>query len=43
MNQYNFHDLFRAEKKLGKGNFATVYLGIQLKDQRKVAIKAFGK
>jgi serine/threonine protein kinase len=28
---------------LGKGNFATVYLGVQLRDQRKMAIKAFGK
>ena len=27
MNQFNFHDIFKAEKKLGKGNFATVYLG----------------
>jgi serine/threonine protein kinase len=43
MNQFNFHDLFKAEKRLGKGNFATVYLGVNLKDQRKVAIKAFGK
>lgn len=43
MNQFNFHDLFKAEKRLGKGNFATVYLGVNLKDQKKVAIKAFGK
>ena len=43
MNQFNFHELFKAEKRLGKGNFATVYLGVQLKDQKKMAIKAFGK
>jgi calcium-dependent protein kinase len=43
MNQFNFHDLFKAEKRLGKGNFATVYLGVSLRDQKKVAIKAFGK
>jgi serine/threonine protein kinase len=43
MNQFNFHELFKAEKRLGKGNFATVYLGTQLKDQKKMAIKAFGK
>lgn len=43
MNQFNFHELFKAEKRLGKGNFATVYLGVQLRDQRKMAIKAFGK
>lgn len=43
MNQFNFHELFKAEKRLGKGNFATVYLGIQLKDNKKMAIKAFGK
>ena len=43
MNQFNFHELFKAEKRLGKGNFATVYLGVQLKDQKRMAIKAFGK
>ena len=43
MNQFNFHELFKAEKRLGKGNFATVYLGNQLKDHQKMAIKAFGK
>lgn len=43
MSEFNFHDLFKAEKRLGKGNFATVYLGMNLKEQRKVAIKAFGK
>jgi hypothetical protein len=43
MSQFNFHDLFKAEKLLGKGNFATVYLGVNLKDQKKIAIKAFGK
>jgi calcium-dependent protein kinase len=43
MNQFNFHDLFKAEKRLGKGNFATVYLGVHLKDNKKMAIKAFGK
>ena len=43
MNQFNVHELFKAEKRLGKGNFATVYLGTQLRDQKKMAIKAFGK
>lgn len=43
LNQFNFHHLVKAEKRLGKGNFATVYLGTQLKENRKMAIKAFGK
>ena len=43
MNQFNFHDLFKAEKRLGKVNFPTVYLGVSLKEQKRVAIKAFGK
>ena len=43
MNQFNFHELFKAEKRLGQGNFATVYLGTQLKNKKKMAIKAFAK
>jgi hypothetical protein len=26
INQRNFHKLFKAKKKIGKGAFATVYL-----------------
>ena len=32
INQRNFHQLFKAKKKIGKGAFATVYLAERLID-----------
>lgn len=43
VNQRGFHELFKPIKKIGKGNFASVYLAIRLEDERKFAIKAFSK
>lgn len=43
INQRNFHKLFKAKKKIGKGAFATVYLAERLRDQKMVAVKAFSK
>lgn len=39
----DFHEFFRPLKKIGKGNFATVYLAEDLRRNRKVAVKAFMK
>jgi len=43
INQRNFHKLFKAKKKIGKGAFASVYLAERLDDHRMVAVKAFSK
>lgn len=43
LNQRGFHELFKPIKKIGKGNFASVYLAIRLEDERRFAIKAFSK
>jgi len=43
INQRNFHKLFKAKKKIGKGAFATVYLAERLMDKRMFAVKAFSK
>jgi serine/threonine protein kinase len=43
LNQRNFKTYFQAIKKLGKGNFASVYLCKQLKDGKLFAVKAFSK
>lgn len=43
INQRNFHKLFKAKKKIGKGAFATVYLAERLYDKKMVAVKAFSK
>jgi calcium-dependent protein kinase len=43
LNQRGFHSLFKPIKKIGKGNFASVYLAIRLSDNRKCAVKAFSK
>lgn len=43
INQRGFHELFKPIKKIGKGNFASVYLAIRLEDDKKFAIKAFSK
>ena len=39
----DFHEFFKPLKKIGKGNFATVYLAEDLRKSRFVAIKAFMK
>ncbi len=43
INQRNFHKLFKAKRKIGKGAFATVYLAESLVDDKMVAVKAFSK
>ena len=43
INQRNFHQLFKAKKKIGKGAFASVYLAERLTDNKMVAVKAFSK
>lgn len=39
----DFHDFFKPLKKIGRGNFATVYLADDLRKNRQVAVKAFMK
>jgi len=43
LNQRGFHELFKPIKKIGKGNFASVYLVIKYEDSKKYAVKAFSK
>lgn len=43
INQKGFHAQFKPIKKLGKGNFASVYEVIRLEDGKKFAVKAFSK
>ncbi|CAD8060351.1 unnamed protein product [Paramecium primaurelia] len=43
INQWQFHQMFRVYKKIGKGNFASVYLAQKIEDSKKMAIKAFSK
>lgn len=43
LNQRGFHELFKPIKKIGKGNFASVYLVIKHEDAKKYAVKAFSK
>ena len=43
INQRGFHELFKPIKKIGKGNFASVYLVIKHENQKKYAVKAFSK
>ncbi|CAD8174342.1 unnamed protein product [Paramecium pentaurelia] len=43
INQYGFHHLFKVFKKIGKGNFASVYLAERVEDGQQMAIKAFSK
>lgn len=43
INQRGFHELFKPIKKIGKGNFASVYLVIKHEDEKKYAVKAFSK
>lgn len=39
----DFHEFFKPMRKIGRGNFATVYLAEDIRANRKVAIKAFMK
>jgi calcium-dependent protein kinase len=43
LNQVGFHEQFKPIKKIGKGNFASVYLAEKLEDGKKYAVKAFAK
>ena len=43
INQRGFHELFKPIRKLGKGNFASVYEVERLTDLKKFAVKAFSK
>lgn len=43
INQKGFHEMFKPIKKLGKGNFASVYEVERLTDGSKYAVKAFSK
>lgn len=43
INQTGFHQLFKPHRKLGKGNFASVYEVERLADGAKFAVKAFSK
>jgi serine/threonine protein kinase len=43
INQLGFKSLFRPLKKIGKGNFGSVYMAECIEDGRKVAVKAFSK
>ncbi|CAK56481.1 unnamed protein product (macronuclear) [Paramecium tetraurelia] len=43
INQWQFHNMFRVYKKIGKGNFATVYMAERIEDGEEMAIKAFAK
>jgi calcium-dependent protein kinase len=43
LNQRGFHEQFKPKKKIGKGNFASVYLAEKLEDGRSFAVKAFSK
>lgn len=43
INQRGFHEQFKPIKKIGKGNFASVYLAQKLEDNTHYAVKAFSK
>lgn len=43
INFYDFHKYFNAIKKIGKGNFASVYLAENIRDGKQYAVKAFAK
>ena len=43
LNQRGFHEQFKAKKRIGKGNFASVYLVEKVEDGRSYAVKAFSK
>lgn len=43
LNQMGFHEQFKPIKKIGKGNFASVYLVERIQDGHQFAVKAFSK
>lgn len=43
LNQRGFHEAFKAIKKIGKGNFASVYLVEKVENKVRYAVKAFSK
>ena len=43
INQRGFHEQFKPKKRIGKGNFASVYLAEKLEVGKSFAIKAFSK
>ena len=43
LNQKGFHETFKAIKKIGKGNFASVYLVEKNENKCRYAVKAFSK
>lgn len=43
LNQKGFHEQFKPIKKIGKGNFASVYLVEKLENKLNFAVKAFSK
>lgn len=43
INQRGFHEQFKPKKKIGKGNFASVYLAEKLETNKNYAVKAFSK
>ena len=43
LHQKGFHERFKPLRKLGKGNFATVYEVERIEDGKKYAVKAFSK
>lgn len=43
LNQVAFHEHYRPIKKIGKGNFASVYLVENIRDGCQCAVKAFAK
>ena len=43
INVKGFHQMFKPIRKLGKGNFATVYEAQRMTDHRHFAVKAFSK
>ena len=43
LNQRGFHEQFKPKKKIGKGNFASVYLAEKIESGRNYAVKAFSK
>lgn len=43
LSQTGFHKIYKPIKKIGRGNFATVYLALRLEDDKRFAVKAFSK
>lgn len=43
LNMKGFQEMFRPIRKLGRGNFATVYEAERVTDRQRFAVKAFSK